>query len=137
MKVVIDTNIIFSALLRGGQRYRDILFFENAEFYSCKYTIVEIFKHKEKIVKCSKQAEEVVLEILYRILKNIHIVNEELISKERLMEAYDLCQDIDEKDSVFVALTLELDGVLWTGDKKLKEGLKKKRFGRFFEKKIR
>lgn len=59
MKVVIDTNILFSALLQGGQKYRDILFFENVEFYSCKYAMVEIIKYKEKIVKCSKQAEEV------------------------------------------------------------------------------
>jgi predicted nucleic acid-binding protein len=41
--------------------------------------------------------------------------------------------DIDEKDSVFVALTLELDGLLWTSDKKLKNGLIKKGFNSFFE----
>jgi len=30
-------------------------------------------------------------------------------------------------------LTLELNGWLWTGDKKLKAGLKRKGFDRFFE----
>lgn len=28
MKVVIDINILFSALLQGGQKYQDVLFFE-------------------------------------------------------------------------------------------------------------
>ena len=88
MKIVIDTNIIFSALLRSGQKQRDILFLENVEFYSCKYAIVEIFKHKEKIIKYSRLAEEVVLETLYRLLKNIHFVNEDLISDENLILAY-------------------------------------------------
>jgi predicted nucleic acid-binding protein len=134
VKVIIDTNIIFSALLPSGQKFRDILLLENAEFYSCRYVIIEIFKNKEKIIKCSRLAEEIILEILYGILKNIHFVNENLISNENLIAAYNLCQSIDEKDTVFVALTLELDGVLWTGDKELKDGLKHKGFDRFFKK---
>ncbi|MFQ5456715.1 MAG: PIN domain-containing protein [Nitrospirota bacterium] len=136
MKVVLDTNIVFSAMLQSGKRFRDILFFENAEFYSCKYLIIELFKHKEKIVKYSELREEVVLEILYKILKNIHFINEDLISEDNLIVAYNLCKKIDEKDTMFVALTLELDGVLWTSDKRLKKGLQKKGFGKFFEKKI-
>ncbi len=32
-------------------------------------------------------------------------------------------KDIDQFDSPFVALTIELGGTLWTGDKKLKKGL--------------
>jgi len=44
-----------------------------------------------------------------------------------------LCKDIDESDTPFVALTIELKALLWTGDKKLKEGLKKKGFISFFE----
>jgi predicted nucleic acid-binding protein len=33
----------------------------------------------------------------------------------------------------FVALTIFLDGYLWTGDKKLKKSLEKKGFDKFFE----
>jgi predicted nucleic acid-binding protein len=32
------------------------------------------------------------------------------------------------KDMYFVALTIEMDGILWTGDVKLKKGLTKKGF---------
>ncbi|PSQ84453.1 MAG: hypothetical protein BRD44_00900 [Bacteroidetes bacterium QS_7_67_15] len=45
----------------------------------------------------------------------------------------ELCHDIDETDTPHVALVFELDGELWTGDKKLKEGLRENGFDRFFE----
>jgi predicted nucleic acid-binding protein len=47
-------------------------------------------------------------------------------------KAFDLCRSVDVKDTIFVALTLELDAVLWTGDKKLKQSLLEKGFTRLF-----
>lgn len=41
--------------------------------------------------------------------------------------------DVDAKDTPFAALAIELDAPLWTGDKKLVLGLRKKGFDRFFE----
>ena len=49
------------------------------------------------------------------------------------MEAYRLCRGIDEKDTPYVALTLHLDGRLWTEDAELKSGLKARGFNRWFE----
>jgi predicted nucleic acid-binding protein len=40
---------------------------------------------------------------------------------------------VDEKDTPFVALTLELKAELWTKDDTLKRGLIKKGFNSFFE----
>ena len=66
-------------------------------------------------------------------MQKIEFVNERYISKEAFYKAWQLCKDIDESDTPFVALTIELNALLWTGDKKLKEGLKKKGFNSFFE----
>ena len=53
--------------------------------------------------------------------------------EESLKKVFDLCRDIDEKNIPFVAVTIELDGLLWTGDKKLRNGLESKGFDSFFE----
>jgi predicted nucleic acid-binding protein len=39
-----------------------------------------------------------------------------------------LCQDIDEKDTVYIAVALEFDVILITSDKTLFTGLKKQNF---------
>ncbi|MBI4315926.1 MAG: hypothetical protein HY679_08320 [Chloroflexi bacterium] len=58
---------------------------------------------------------------------------EDLIAPEHRKSAYALCRDVDEADTPHVALALELDALLWTGDKRLKGGLENKGFQRFFE----
>ena len=43
-----------------------------------------------------------------------------------------MCRDVDENDVAYVALTLELDGKLWTRDQELINGLLSKGFDRFY-----
>ena len=133
-KVIVDTNILFSALLGKSKKFRDILLSEESlTFYTCKFVIVELFKHKEKIQRFSSLEDDAILELLYTLLKRINIIDESNITLESRLKAFELCKDIDEKDTPHVAITIELDGLLWTGDKELKEKLKLKGFKAFFE----
>lgn len=95
--------------------------------------LVELFKRKEKILKVSQLTEEEIIKIYQILLKRINLYKEDLILAENLVTAYQLCQDIDETDTPHIALTIELDGLLWTGDKKLKQGLERKGFVQLFE----
>lgn len=131
MKVVVDANILFSAFLSGNSKYRDLLFDEIYQFYSPNFVFLEIFKHKEKILKCTKESEQEVYSFLGKVLKQIHFVREEIVTIENYTKAYSLCKEIDEDDTPFVALALEINGYLLTGDDKLKKGLKMKGFDRF------
>ena len=133
MKVIVDSNILFSALLSKNSKLKYPFFKEELEFYSCNFLFVEIFKHKEKILSVSKLSEEELLTALEMLTRRINFVREEFIPKEIFNQAFNLCKDVDEKDTPFVALTIFLDGYLWTGDKKLKESLEKKEFDKFFE----
>ena len=61
-------------------------------------------------------------------------MKEELVSLENYEKAYNLFKDIDENDIPFVALSLEIDSYLLTGDEKLKKALRKRGFNKFLSK---
>jgi predicted nucleic acid-binding protein len=130
--IVVDTNILFSALLREPSRFVELLFQAEYDFYIGEYVIVELFKHKDRLVQQSKLDEDDLLRLLYRLLKQLNIYPERLISPGRVAEAQHLCALIDVDDTVHVALTLALDGWLWTGDRSLMDGLRQQGFDRFF-----
>jgi predicted nucleic acid-binding protein len=94
---------------------------------------VELFKHKEKICKISKHSHDEILEILYELIRHIEFYDENVISVDALQKSWLLVKDVDPKDMLFVALTIEMNGLLWTGDTKLRLGLEEKGFNSFFE----
>jgi len=136
MNVVVDSSVIFSALITKNSKLRNILLTKTHHFYSPNYFFNEIFKYKEKILKCSHLNELELYEYLRKILENIQFVRKDFVSKENRLLAFDLCKDIDEKDSPFIALALEIDAYVLTGDKKLKKGLEGKGLSRFLDNKL-
>lgn len=133
MRIVIDTNMIFSLLLGKNERMRGIFFDPSNIFYAPNYIIGEIFEKKEKIMKCSALSEPEIYELFHRILSRIEFVSEDFVAMDKKAQAFRLCKDIDEDDIPFIALSLHLQAEFWTGDRKLKEHLKTKGFISFFE----
>ena len=131
--IIVDTNILFAAMRSANSRIREVLERPDLKFYAPNFLVVEIFKHKEKILNKSKASEAEIYEFLNQLLRKVQFINEEHLSLANIIQAYKLCKDVDEKDSLFVALTFELDGELWTRDEALKIGLIKKGFVSFFE----
>jgi len=130
MRVIIDTSVIMSALMSSKGRVADVLMnpINDFEKYSCYFMQVEIFKHKQKILKYSKLEESELLEVVYLTLKKLSLVNENQISLENWQIVDELTKDVDSKDIAFVALALQLDATLWTLDRKLQEHLIEKGF---------
>ncbi len=83
-RIVIDTNILFSTLRAKNSRLRLILERTDCRFYAPNFLMVEIFKHKERILQKSKAAEEEVYEILYKTLHRITFINEKAIIARKL-----------------------------------------------------
>ena len=102
-------------------------------FFAPRFLFVELFRHKDRLAQAAKVSEEAVLEALQTLVSRVEFVNEANIAMGTWMEAYRLCRDTDEKDTPYVALTLHLDGRLWTDDAKLKNGLRAKGFDRFLD----
>lgn len=127
-KIVVDTNIVFSALLNTNSKIGQILIIgkNHFDFYSPAFVRFEIFKHKEKIKSIGKLTDNEFLETYGLILKNITILNHSIIPTETYKNAELLCQDIDINDTTFVAVSVFTKGILWTGDLKLINRLIKK-----------
>ena len=131
--VVVDTNVLFSALLAGQSSFLESLLRSGHRFYVSELVLVELFKRKDKIVKASRLSEDDIVRVYHMLLKQVTLFKEDLIAPDNRRAAYALCHDIDEADTPHVALALELDALLWTGDKQLKDGLRRKGFDRFYE----
>lgn len=131
MKIVVDTNIVFSAILNSSGNLGKILIHskKHVHLYSCHYLKEELFEHKNKLLKLTKLTESELVELIDLTTRNIEFLNEAVMPEKTIVKAYELVKDIDENDTIFVALTKHLKGSkLWTGDKKLMIGLQKKEF---------
>jgi predicted nucleic acid-binding protein len=129
--IVIDANIVVSALISNNPQILREIFNSNLSIVSPKFVIVELFKHSARIQKVTKLSNDEVLELLSTLINRIKFYDESLVSVGSWTEAYKLCREIDLKDTPYIALTLELNAKLWTKDDVLKRGLKKKGFTLF------
>lgn len=97
MRLVADTNIIFSMLLKNDSKEWSIILRGDFEIFIPKFLVIEIFKHKEKITKLSGFSEDDILEMFYLILKYCSFFSEEDISENIQKQAFELEKDIDLK----------------------------------------
>lgn len=132
MIVTVDANILFSALISSNGRIAKILADPRLTFrrVSCHYIIVELFKHQPKIVQLAKKPLEQVVDDFSTLINNLQLYNETLIEQSHWDEADRLTTGVDSLDISYVALTLQTDGWLWTGDKKLTAHLRLMGFDR-------
>jgi len=128
VKAVIDTNIIFSSLLKKNSKLTKFLLDSSNEWYCCNYSFAELFKYKDKIEKRSQLNFDDIVDLMRILLSKIRFIREEIIPPEIAVKAHSLCSDVDEKDTPFIALALFLKIPLITRDKKLINALKEKGF---------
>ncbi len=113
MEVVIDTNVIISALIKSGKT-REIISKSYFDFITPAYTLSEINKHKDEIFKKAKISQEEFNELLDRLFRHIRILNPKAYSSY-LDKANELIKDAD--DVPFLACALYLNCPIWSDDK--------------------
>ena len=120
----------FSAVSKQNGKIAEIVLSKqfNLELIGCYFSYIELSKHKDKLLKASKLSETELLEVMYQVLKRINFINEDSISNETFLKAFEMNHDIDEKDTVFVAMSKHLNYKIWSGDKLLVNGLRAKNF---------
>jgi len=133
MKVVVDTNIVFCALASGGASLGIRLTSPSENrYYAPRFLFIELFKHKERLIRATRLSENNLLEALNTVIESLHFIDSSSIPMGIWMESRRLCEGVDLKDTPFVAMTLYLEGLLWTEDIELKTGLRAKGFNQFF-----
>ena len=130
MRIIVDTNIVFSAILNSSSKIGKILLHSKGhfQFYSCDYLRTEINRHRNRLLKLTKLSEDELAELESLVTHNITFIDERLLPQALLKQTEILLKSIDPNDTPFVALTKHLEGKLWTGDMQLYNGLKTKRF---------
>jgi len=133
MRIVVDTNIAFSAILNTNSKIARILLQpkNRLNFYSTEQLLLEIEEHKKKIQRISNYSDYELNRIIRLITNKIRFINLRLIPKESYELAESLTKDVDIDDAEFVALAEHIKGRLWSGDKELKNGLSKKGWNKF------
>lgn len=130
MKLIIDANIVFSAILNTNGKIADLLLNSNDKlsFLAPSFLRSEIRKHHSKISKVSKLKPSEILDLEFLLFNKIIFMSEEILDDWAWERAFELTKDIDEKDTPYVAFGLFFECKIWTGDKKLLSGLSKKGF---------
>ena len=132
MRIIVDTNVVFSALLNSNSRIGRLLLDsrDKFRFYSCKYLQKEIHRHRDKILHYSRLNSDDLSELIALVESRIFFLEEELLPAAVIAAAKEWVKDIDFDDFAFVAIANHFDAWLWTGDKKLSTGLRQKGYSR-------
>ncbi len=117
MRLVVDANILFAALIKESTT-AEILLHENITFFAPEFLFKEFAKYKDYILEKTHRSKENFKEFYGLLQKKIIIVPKADIDPN-LLKAKEISPD--PKDTVYLALCLTINSILWSNDKDLKE----------------
>jgi predicted nucleic acid-binding protein len=119
MKLVLDSNILFSAILKNSTT-RNILVSEEFELFLSEYALLEIDNHRQFLLDKTKLSESAFTTTLNMLLERTKIIADETLVPY-LERAGEIMKGIDLDDAPFIALALSFpnDGI-WSNDKDLR-----------------
>jgi len=117
IRVVIDTNILISALIKDDSITSKIIKSGIFEIYYPEDGMFELKKYRDYIIKKRKKAlQKKSFDYALSFLLESIIVVPSLLYEDKIREAYEVMKDIDEKDTPFLALALKLQCPIWSND---------------------
>lgn len=117
MKLVVDANVLFSALIRDSATRR--LFFEEGfELYAPDYLFEEFAKHRIEIMEKTKRSENEFEEMLVILRGRITEIPFSAFGGF-MKKAIGISPD--RKDAAYFAVAFAINGCIWSNDKRLKD----------------
>lgn len=123
MELIIDANVLISALISPEGKTREIIFAYDIKFYAPEFLFTEIEEHKEEILKKSRLSDDE-FDLALNLLKSRIILVPFTDFRKFISRAIRTSPDPD--DIEYIALALSEDTIIWTDDKDLKKQTKVK-----------
>jgi predicted nucleic acid-binding protein len=122
IQIIVDTNILISALLKDNSVTAKLIRSESFDIYYPEDGLAEINRYREYVIsKRKKTLQKHGFEyILKFIFEPIHVIPCELYCLQ-VKNAYENMKDIDEKDTPFLTLALQLNCPIWSDDNHFKK----------------
>ncbi|MDP2888402.1 MAG: PIN domain-containing protein [Bacteroidota bacterium] len=130
MKIIVDANIVFSAILNTNSKIADLLLNSKGifDFIAPDYLLIETKKYHKKISVISKMTLTDVVKVENKVTKPITFISGIHIPQSKWIKAEKMVIDIDPKDTPYVAFSMFFKSKIWSGDKVLRNGLISKEF---------
>ena len=120
MIVVVDTNVLISAVMKDSVKRR-ILLFSGLEFVCPEAIVRELRKYKQEILDKSGMTGNDFDSVLERILDNVALIPDGDIEAHRT-EAEKIMSRIDLSDAPYIAAALDIpDSIIWSDDRHFEE----------------
>ncbi len=118
MKLIVDANVLFSALIKKGLT-AELLISDKLQLFAPEFLFTEFAKYEELILRKTHRNEEEFNNFLEILKEQIYIV-----PKKDIIPFMDEADKIspDPKDTIYLALAIALKSNIWSNDKKLKQG---------------
>lgn len=130
VKLVVDANILFSAVLKNdgvvAETFRAVS--DLGTLIAPAYIADELIRLRPKMARAAGRTTDEVERLQRWTLSQVKLIAEDVISQKHWIKAVELVGNVDENDTPYVALALAYRCPIWTGDKKLVTGLRKKGF---------
>ncbi len=117
MKLVVDANILFAALIKESST-AELLISDKLQPFAPEFLFTEFSKYEDLILRKAQRTKEEFYQFLEILKEQITIV-----PKKEIIPYMEKAERIspDPKDTVYLALAFALKSDIWSNDKKLKE----------------
>ena len=117
MRIIVDANIVFSAILNTNGKIGDLLIngAGQFDFIAPDFLRAEIKSHYSKLVSISGLTIEQIQESEFQIYKGIRFISEEQISGTAWIRSEKLVADIGPNDIHYIAYSQHFRCKIWSG----------------------
>ncbi|MFH1365157.1 MAG: PIN domain-containing protein [archaeon] len=118
MDLVIDANIVISALISANGKIRELIFLKDFSLFAPEYLSEEVERYAIEIIEKSELSKE-----SFEIAKSLIFSKIKLIPFSEFEPSMEKSKNIcpDEKDTEYFSLALSKNIPIWSEDKALKK----------------